>query len=69
MNKCKIMYHKSQDSVTSGVLEEALLREGERVGFPEVGNILFFDLGGGYTDVSFIILLNCPNMFYTVFCI
>lgn len=26
-----------------------------------------FDLGGGYTDVCFIILLNCPNMFYAVF--
>lgn len=27
-----------------------------------------FDLGGGYTDVCFIILLNCPDMFYAVFC-
>lgn len=69
LNKGKVTITKV-GVVTSRGREEVLLREGTWWGVgSRASSVLFFDLGGGHTDVSFIILLNCPNMFYTVFCI
>lgn len=56
IHKCKHYYHKSQGTVAYM----------GRAGLPGAGDALVLDVGGGYADVCFIILLNYPNMFYAV---
>lgn len=54
--KCKHCYHKCQGTAACT----------GRAGLLGADDALVLDLGGGYADVCFIILLNYPNTFYAV---